>query len=171
VRLRAAAVGLALAGLAVSGYLTYVQYAELQPFCTGLGDCAKVQSSRWSELGGVPVALIGLIGYALILGALALALRAEVAAFLAYGAVGFSAYFTWIELFEVKALCPWCLTSAVIAVALAVVTTLLALRPDAPPPRPRSRASPARPRRRRDREPERPRSRSGAWPPSGRASG
>ena len=31
------------------------------------GDCEKVQTSEWANLAGVPVALLGLIGYAAIL--------------------------------------------------------------------------------------------------------
>lgn len=67
-RLRLVIAGLALGGMAVAGYLTYVHYAGLEPFCAGGGGgCERVQSSSYAELAGVPVALLGLIGYALIL--------------------------------------------------------------------------------------------------------
>jgi uncharacterized membrane protein len=66
-----AAAALALAGLAVSGYLTYIHYAGIAPVCAGGGGaCERVQSSHYAELAGVPVALLGLVGYALILAAL-----------------------------------------------------------------------------------------------------
>jgi uncharacterized membrane protein len=61
VSLRLATAVLALAGVAIAGYLTYVHYAELQPFCTGFSDCVRVQSSEYAKLAGVPVAVIGLI--------------------------------------------------------------------------------------------------------------
>jgi len=61
---------LAAIGLGVASYLTYIHYAGIKPACTAGGSCAKVQTSIYSELAGVPVALIGLIGYVVILGSL-----------------------------------------------------------------------------------------------------
>ena len=61
---------LAAIGLAISAYLTYVHYADLQPFCTGISDCERVQTSDWALVAGVPVALIGLLGYIGVLVAL-----------------------------------------------------------------------------------------------------
>ena len=68
--LRRAMTVLALLGVALATYLTIVHYAGLKPACTAGQACVKVQTSQWSELAGVPVALIGLIGYIVILGAL-----------------------------------------------------------------------------------------------------
>jgi uncharacterized membrane protein len=47
---------------------------------------------------------------------------------LSYVGVGFSAYLTWAELFEIDAICQWCVASAITTVAIAVLATLLALR-------------------------------------------
>jgi hypothetical protein len=72
-RLRIVVAILALAGVGVAGYLTWVHYAGLEPICAGgSGGCEKVQGSHYAELAGVPVALLGLIGYAVILASLAL---------------------------------------------------------------------------------------------------
>ena len=61
-------IGLTLIGLGVASYLTYVHYAGIKPPCTaGESGMPKVQTSGYSKLGGVPVALIGLIGYIAIL--------------------------------------------------------------------------------------------------------
>jgi uncharacterized membrane protein len=122
---RAVAV-LALAGLAISAYLTAVHYTGIEPVCTGVSDCERVQSSDYAELAGIPVAVLGVVGYAAIL--VSLALPVEVTALLSYMAVGFSAYLTWAELFEIEAICQWCVASAVASVAIAVLATLLALR-------------------------------------------
>ena len=54
-------------GLGVAIYLTYVHYSGTKPACSLGGSCLKVQTSQWSKLDGVPVALIGLIGYIAIL--------------------------------------------------------------------------------------------------------
>ena len=58
---------LALVGLGVASYLTYVHYAGINPVCTAGGSCLKVQTSAYSKLAGVPVALMGLIGYVAIM--------------------------------------------------------------------------------------------------------
>jgi len=117
---------LALAGLAISAYLTWVHYAGIAPVCTGISDCERVQNSDYAELAGIPVAVLGVVGYAAIL--VSLALRVEVTVLLSYTAVGFSAYLTWAELFKIDAICQWCVASAVASVAIAALATLLALR-------------------------------------------
>ena len=123
--LRAATAVLALAGIAVAGYLTYVHYAELEPLCVGGGGgCERVQSSPWAELAGVPVALLGLLAYAAVLASLALpeALGRLVAAFVSLVGFGFSAWLTYVELVKIDAVCQWCVVSAVLITALAAVS-------------------------------------------------
>jgi uncharacterized membrane protein len=117
--------GLALLGLAISAYLTWVHYAGIEPVCSGISDCERVQSSDYAELVGVPVALIGVLGYATILASLRA--RVEVTALLSYLAVAFSGYLTWAELFQIDAICQWCVASALVTVAIAVLATLRAL--------------------------------------------
>jgi uncharacterized membrane protein len=128
--LRLAAIVLALIGLGVASYLTYVHYDGIHAVCGLGGDCEKVQTSEWSKLAGVPVALLGLIGYAVIL--VSLFVPGEEA--LIAGALtsligfGFSAYLTYRELFTIDAICPWCVASAILMTLLAVVTTARLLR-------------------------------------------
>ena len=117
--------GLALLGLAISIYLTWVHYAGIEPVCTGVSDCERVQTSEYAELVGIPVAVIGIGGYAAILASLRL--RVEVTALLSYIAVAFSAYLTWAELFRIDAICQWCVASATASLAIAVLVTLRAL--------------------------------------------
>ena len=117
--------GLALLGLAISAYLTWVHYAGIEPVCTGISDCERVQSSDYAELIGIPVAVLGLAGYSTILASLWT--RVEVTALIAYLAVAFSAYLTWAEVFKIDAICQWCVASALITVAIAVLATLRAL--------------------------------------------
>jgi uncharacterized membrane protein len=129
-RLRVAAIVLAVVGLGVAGYLTYVHYQGLRPVCGLGGDCEKVQTSEWSKLGGVPVALLGLLAYAAILASLLL--RREEAliagALIALVGFGFSAYLMYRELFSIDAICPWCVASAVVMTLLAIVLTVRLLR-------------------------------------------
>jgi uncharacterized membrane protein len=116
---------LALAGLAISAYLTWVHYAGIEPLCTGVSDCERVQSSDYGELVGIPVALIGVVGYAAILASLRM--RVEVTALLGYLGLAFSAYLTWAEVFRIDAICQWCLASALVSLAIAVLATVRAL--------------------------------------------
>ena len=125
-RVRRVIVLTALLGLAVAAYLTYVHYAELEPICAGgAGGCEKVQSSSYAELAGTPVAVLGVAGYALILASLWVPGDAGRLAgtLLALVGFGFSAYLTWIEVFELDAICQWCVASAVLMTILAVATS------------------------------------------------
>ncbi|HEX6654072.1 MAG TPA: vitamin K epoxide reductase family protein, partial [Thermoleophilaceae bacterium] len=118
--------GLALLGLAISIYLTYVHYAGIEPVCSSISNCERVQTSEYADLAGIPVAVLGIVGYAAILASLRM--RADVTALLSYLAVAFSAYLTWAELVKIDAICQWCVASAIITVAIAVLATLRALR-------------------------------------------
>jgi len=121
--LRATAFVLALAGAAISGYLTWVHYAEVEPVCTGISDCVKVQNSEYAELAGISVAVIGLGGYLAVLASLALPGERGLllTAFLTLVGVGFSIYLTYVELVVIDAICQWCVASAAIMLALAGV--------------------------------------------------
>ena len=93
-----------------------------------------MQSSSYAELAGVPVALLGLIGYAAILAAALL--PGETAGsrrLIALVGFGFSLYLTYLELFGINAICQWCVASAVIMTVLAVLTGVRAVRQGAAP--------------------------------------
>lgn len=130
-RLRTTIAVLALIGVALAGYLTYVHYADLRPFCLSSGGCEQVQSSSYAKLASVPVALIGLIGYVTILAVTTL-LRGEAGRILGAGMAlvgfGFSLYLTYTEVFRIKAICQWCVGSAVLMTVLAVLTVIRLLR-------------------------------------------
>jgi len=123
-RLYRTAIALTVVGIAIAGYLTYVHYAGIQPACS-TGGCETVQTSEWADVYGLPVAVLGLIGYIAILGSL-LVLRGDAQLFVsaALSLVGFlySGYLTYQELFTIKAICQWCVGSAVILTLLAIVT-------------------------------------------------
>lgn len=128
--LQRAMVVLAVLGLGISGYLTYVHYADVQPFCTGISNCERVQTSDYAEVAGLPVALVGVLGY---VGILLASLRSArlfraAAVYLACVGFGFSAYLTWAELAEIDAICQWCIASALVMTALAGLATWRILR-------------------------------------------
>jgi uncharacterized membrane protein len=119
---------LALAGLGVASYLTYVEVRGVEAVCGPVGDCNTVQQSEWARLFGVvPIGVLGVLGFAAIL--LAWAVRrfgagrvSSWAAFALLAMTGlgtlFSIYLTFLEPFVIGATCLWCLSSAVIMTAL-----------------------------------------------------
>jgi uncharacterized membrane protein len=114
---------LAVIGLGLATYLTIIHYAGIKPACTAGQSCIKVQTSEWSKLAGIPVALLGLIGYIGILGTLLAPDREESrlgTLGLTVIGVGFSGYLTYRELFSIHAICEWCVSSAVIMTVLLV---------------------------------------------------
>jgi len=126
---------LALAGLGVAGYLAYVETRQVAAVCGPVGDCNAVQASPYARLFGVlPIGVLGALGYVALLAAWLwrrygrgrLAELAPLAVFaLALFGVLFSLYLTYLEPFVIRAVCAWCLTSAVIMTAL----LLLSIRP------------------------------------------
>jgi uncharacterized membrane protein len=129
-RLRTTGFVLVVLGILIAGYLVYVHYADINPICNIAHGCHKVQTSAYAKLAGVPVALLGLIGYVVILGALIVdgELGRMVAGLTALVGFGFSMYLTYRELFTIDAICQWCVGSAILMTGLAVVCTWRLLR-------------------------------------------
>ena len=130
--MRVAAPLLCLAGLGVSAYLTIAHYsAKVVLACpeTGIVNCAKVTESPQSAILGVPVALLGLLYFAVI-GPLhlpaawrsdsSLLRRARVGA--AVAGILMVLYLVYTELFTLDALCLWCTAVHGITFLLFVVT-------------------------------------------------
>ena len=125
--LRGCAVLAALAGVVVAGYLTWAHYGDGAVACPIGGGCETVQSSAYAEISGVPVALLGLVTYALLLALLVwdAPIARLAAAALALTGLLFSIYLLVLQLFVIDAVCVWCLANdIVIAPALAVLTAL-----------------------------------------------
>lgn len=132
--LRITLLAVTVLGIGLASYLTYIHYAGIKPLCgRGGGTCLKVQTSQYSTLGGVPVALMGLIGYVAILATL-LAPEGERSRFatvaLTLGGFGFSAYLTFREVVTLKEICEWCVSSAVLMTVLLGLSLWRFLRAD-----------------------------------------
>jgi uncharacterized membrane protein len=123
---------LSVAGLGVALYLTYVETRAVAAVCGPIGDCNAVQSSSYSKLFGVlPVGLLGALGYVAILaawlwgrfGAGRLSDYAPLAVHgLAVFGTLFSIYLTFLELFVIRAVCMWCLSSAAIMALVMLIS-------------------------------------------------
>ncbi|MCA9881180.1 MAG: vitamin K epoxide reductase family protein [Thermomicrobiales bacterium] len=122
-----------LAGLGVllAAYLTWVHFDAGSLVC-GLGDCHTVQASAYATIGPVPVAVLGLGMYAVVCAANLLSLvRPGVAAPLAFAAFAvllagtlYAAYLTWLEVAVIRAICQWCVVSAVLSAVLLAIQSL-----------------------------------------------
>ena len=121
--------GLAVLGILLTGYLTGVAWLGDHPaYCGADSDCDIVQSSRWSTLLGMPMALWGLLTYA-ILARLVWRLRFRpsrwrlVLLFACIGA-GVSWFLTLVSVLQIEATCGYCLVSFAIMNALLVLVLL-----------------------------------------------
>ncbi len=121
---------LALLGLGVALYLAYVEVNHVAAVCGPVGECNIVQSSPYAQLFGIPIAVLGLLSYLAII-ALWFGQQILPAHFASWSSLGlilltifgtlFSIYLTLLELFAIKAICLWCLSSAVITTLIMVL--------------------------------------------------
>ncbi len=97
--------------------------------CTGNG-CDRAIFSRYGWFLGVDVAMVGLVGYALILATALISLRPGLAArrwpvaallVLALGGLAFTLRLKYYEFFVLRTFCPWC---AISAVSITIITVL-----------------------------------------------
>ena len=139
-RTRMAAALLSLAGLFVSLYLYLYKLGYIGTLACGTGGCEKVQFSSYSRFLGIEVPLLGLVGYAALLGLCILALQQPGSArwpgllrLLTGGGLAFTIYLTYLELFVIHAICRWCVGSAVIILLLFIATLFMRTAAAAPP--------------------------------------
>jgi uncharacterized membrane protein len=111
----------AVLGIGVATYITIADSGGGAPAClAGGGGCETVAGSSYSHVLGVNVAVFGIVGYVLLLGAALL--RGDLARMAGFaislGGFGFSVYLTYLELFKIEAICQWCVGSAVLMTVL-----------------------------------------------------
>lgn len=128
--LRLAAGLVALAGVAVAGYLSWVHIDDAALVCVAGGGCETVQESEYAEIAGVPVAMLGLGAYAVLLALVVFdGPNARLAAaMLALVGLVFSMYLLALQLFVIDAVCAWCLANDVVIAPLLAVLTAVRLR-------------------------------------------
>lgn len=153
-RLRATIAALALAGAAIAAYLTYARYSGT-PIACATGGCETVQHSRYAVVAGIPVAVIGLVGYAALLATAAF--RGATAAALGVGCavigLAFGAYLLVAQIALIHAICQWCVASDAVVTLIALAALyryVLILRQgphasSAQPPMPSRRRGPETP--------------------------
>ena len=129
IRLLIASAVLSILGIGVAGYLTILHYREDLLVCGITSGCKTVQTSSYSELVGIPVAILGVLMYVSMLALVVVRLkrpvvydRATMAAFaIALTGVVYAVYLTYVELFVIDAICQWCVVSAILTAAICVI--------------------------------------------------
>src|SRR5262245_11290452 len=126
---RTGTLGLSVAGLAVSIYLTVDHFTSspvLACPATAAVNCEKVTTSPYASVLGIPVALYGLVFFAAMVAlSLPYAWRDPGLRPVRLGAavvgVAWVVYLVGVELFAVGSICLWCTAVHVITVALFAV--------------------------------------------------
>ena len=123
-------VAVAALGIAVSAYLVWVHYSGSLALCVGVGGCETVQASRYAAVGPLPVAVLGLAGFIAIAAVAASRLRPDPPAWtltalfaMALAGTLYAAYLTYLELFIIGAVCPWCVTVGLSTAVVLILTT------------------------------------------------
>ncbi len=122
---------LALIGFFVALYLWLWKIGLIGEMACGSGGCETVQLSEHAEFLGLPVALYGVVGYLSMFVVSMIGLqprwiqsRGPTTLLLGLSGIGvaFTAYLTYLEAAVINAWCRWCIVSAVIMAAIAIVT-------------------------------------------------
>jgi uncharacterized membrane protein len=130
--LRRLALIFSVVGLLVALYLVFIKFFPTSSLCVGAGGCEAVNTSIYSEIAGIPIAALGALAYAFILALLLLETRVrlveEWGPLVVFGVTLagtlYSAYLTYIEVAVLHAICPYCVTSAVVMVLLFAVASI-----------------------------------------------
>jgi uncharacterized membrane protein len=122
-----------LIGIGIAGYLSFVEYNQVEAVCGPVGDCNTVQQSSYATLFGIiPVGFLGILSYLTIIilwlvEKLDLPELKNLALISTWGItlIGtlFSVYLTFLEPFVIGATCMWCLSSAVLMTILYLLAT------------------------------------------------
>ena len=121
---------LGMVGLIDSLYLSWVKVSGKYALCGPIGDCESVNSSKYSEIAGIPIAFLGVAAYLVILVVLFLEARSDFwkvnSPLLVFGisltGVLYSAYLTYLEIAVIRAICPYCVVSAIVLVILLMLS-------------------------------------------------
>jgi len=124
-------IGIALIGIANGIYLSILKLSNNSQMCIkGLGDCWTVNTSRYSEIYGIPIAILGTLAFITLLVLALLDGRtpfwSNYGLYFIFGVtlVGtlYSAYLTYLELDIIRAICPFCVLSAISMLSLFFLT-------------------------------------------------
>ena len=122
---------LALAGIFVSLYLLLYKLGIIGELSCSVGSCETVNSSKWATFLGLPVAAWGVAWYVamFVMAVVSTGARFQDSPVVSTVLLGmastgliFSAYLTYLELFEINAICQWCVISAIIVTIIFLIS-------------------------------------------------
>jgi uncharacterized membrane protein len=131
--------GLACLGVLDAAYLLVYKLTNNNAMCLGNGGCHDVNFSSYSEIGGIPVSVFGIIAFLAIAGILLMEQRLKIAEEngalaifgISLGGVAFTAYLTWLEIYVIHAICPFCVASAVIITLIFILAIIRLIKQSA----------------------------------------
>jgi uncharacterized membrane protein len=135
-RLSQLAIALTIIGLLVSVYMTIYKVTSNDSMCIGSKDCSVVNASRYSEVNGIPVAVLGVVGYAAILAVLLFERRFDflqqngTLVFFGLSLTGFlfTLYLIFVEVALIKAYCPFCIASQSTMTVIFILSVIRVVR-------------------------------------------
>jgi uncharacterized membrane protein len=127
---------LVVIGLLVSIYMTIYKISSNEALCLGSGDCSTVNASRYSEVYGIPVAVVGIVGYLAILAVHWYEKREKffekngpmLIFGMALAGFIFTVYLIYIEFAILQAFCPFCLTSQAAMTVIFIISIIRLIR-------------------------------------------
>jgi uncharacterized membrane protein len=135
-RLSQLAIILTIIGLLVSIYMTIYKITSNDSMCIGSGDCKTVNASRYAEVYGIPVAVLGIAGYSAILAVLLLERKPGffqqngTLIFFGLSLTGFlfTLYLIFVEVALIRAYCPFCITSQTAMTIIFIISVIRLVR-------------------------------------------
>jgi len=132
-KLRWVSILLTLIGFFDSVYLLWIKLSQNRALCfVSVGDCWSVNISKYSEWLGIPIAIFGILGYLAIFILILLENNVDYlktnGILIVFGltliGVVYSCYLTYIEIYVLKTICPFCLLSAILMLSTFIITII-----------------------------------------------
>ena len=124
---------MAVLGIVVASYLTLYKLGYIGALTCSVGSCETVNASKWAKFVGAPVAAWGVAFYITVFAVAVASIQPRfvesrrasvVLAVLTGWGVLFSSWLTYLELFVIKAICQWCVVSAILVTIMFAVSLL-----------------------------------------------
>lgn len=117
----------ALVGFSDAVYLTVQHFLNKIPPCT-IGGCETVLTSKYAQIFGIPVSLMGTLYYLAIIVLIIIFLDTKKEIFLripvllSFLGLIASIYFSYLQLFVINAFCPYCAVSALTSLTIFILS-------------------------------------------------
>jgi len=135
-RLKQVTIALSILGLLVAIYMTIFKLTNNEKMCIGSGGCTIVNSSGYSEIRGIPVAVVGVLGYLSILAVFYLERKpgffqtngTMIQFTITLTGFLFTVWLVFVEVALIKAYCPFCITSQVAMTIIFILTVIRVIK-------------------------------------------